>query len=236
MEIEGQLNPDERRLLTEAIRTASEKVNAVLEVGTWLGGGSTIHILRALEENDHGHLWGIEADESIYKRMINNIRAAGPEAIGRFTPLFGLSQDVIPRWIAEKGQDFQIDLAFLDGGNNPLEQIIEFRLIDPFMPVGGTLMTHDAKLRKGKWLVPYVSRLDNWESKLHDVSAEGLFFGKKIAALPSPNSLRSARLHLLRMRCEPAELAAALLPARICGVVLALLPRHLSLKLGEGRA
>jgi hypothetical protein len=168
--------------------------------------------------------------------MINNIRAVGPEAIGRFTPLFGLSRDVIPRWLAEKGRDFQIDLAFLDGGNNPLEQIIEFRLIDPFIPVGGTLITHDAKLRKGKWLVPYVSRLDNWESKLHDVSGEGLFFAKKIAALPSPNSLRSARLHLLRMRCEPAELAAALLPARICGVVLALLPRHLSLKLGEGRA
>jgi predicted O-methyltransferase YrrM len=138
MEVEGQLNPAERRLLTEAIRTASEKVNVVLEVGTWLGGGSTIHILRALEENNRGHLWGIEADESIYKRMINNIRAAAPEVIARFTPLFGLSRDVIPRWLAEKDRDFKIDLAFLDGGNNPSEQIIEFRLIDPYMPVGGS--------------------------------------------------------------------------------------------------
>jgi predicted O-methyltransferase YrrM len=235
MEVEGQLNPDERRLLTEAIRTASEKVNVVLEVGTWLGGGSTIHILRALEENNRGHLWGIEADESIYKRMINNIRAAAPEVIARFTPLFGFSRDVIPRWLAEKDRDFQIDLAFLDGGNNPSEQIIEFRLIDPYMPVGGILMTHDAKFRKGKWLVPYVSRLDNWDSKLYDVSVEGLFFAKKIAPHPSPSNLRSARSHLARMRFEPTEVAAALLPAKVCSLVLKLLPEKLRRGIAEGR-
>ena len=235
MEVEGQLNAAERRLLTEAILRESNKVQAVLEVGTWLGGGSTIHILRALEENNSGHLWGIEADESIYQRMIANIQAAAPEAIARFTPLFGLSQEVIPKWLAEEGQGFQIDLAFLDGGNNPSEQITEFRLIDPYIPLGGILVTHDAKLRKGKWLVPYVSRLDNWESKLHDVSAEGLFFAKKIAPDPSSKSLRSARLQLLRMRFAPAEVAAAILPAKVCGAVLRLLPRRLALKLGEGR-
>jgi len=29
-------------------------------LGTWLGGGSTLHILRALEQNGVGHLYGIE--------------------------------------------------------------------------------------------------------------------------------------------------------------------------------
>jgi predicted O-methyltransferase YrrM len=233
--IQGQLAPIERELIMATILGAPKKPKVALEVGTWLGGGSTIHILRALEENNEGHLWGVEADESIYKQMIANLQAAAPEALARFTPLFGFSQNVIPKWLAEKGPEFQIDLAFLDGGDNPMEQITEFRMIDRHLPVGGVLMTHDAKLRKGKWLVPYVSRLDNWESKLHDVSAEGLFYARKTAVNPSPASLRGARLHLFRMRLEPAELAAALLPAKVCGIVLRLLPRHVSLRLGQGR-
>jgi predicted O-methyltransferase YrrM len=233
--IQGQLAPIERELIVATILDAPKKPKTVLEVGTWLGGGSTIHILRALEKNAEGHLWGIESDESIFARMIQNIRAAAPEAARRFTPLFGFSQQVIPKWLAEKGEKFQIDLAFLDGGNNPIEQITEFRLIDSYIPVGGILMTHDAKLRKGKWLVPYVSCLDNWKSKLHDISAEGLFFAKKIAPNPSRERLRSARSHLLGMRFEPAEVAAALLPATICGFILKLLPTHLSKKLSDGR-
>lgn len=234
METEGQISPDERGLLTRAI-LAAPKVNTVLEIGTWLGGGSTVEILRALQQNNNGHLWGIEADAAIYEGMIETLKRAAPEAMARFTPLFGRSQKVIPKWIAEQGSDFQIDLAFLDGGNNPLEQITEFHLIDPRMPLGAILMTHDAKLRKGKWLVPYISRLDNWESKLYDVSDEGLFFARKSALHPSPNSLRSARSQLRRMRLAPAEIAAAILPAKICRVIFSLMPDKLTKRLAEGR-
>ena len=66
MAIEGQLNEAERRLITEAITGAAKKPLVAIEVGTWLGGGSTLHILRALEQNGTGHLLGIEADRSIY--------------------------------------------------------------------------------------------------------------------------------------------------------------------------
>ncbi len=235
MNIAGQLNKAERQLLTDAILNTPTKPKVVLEVGTWLGGGSTLHILQALEKNQCGHLWGIEADRSIYESMLANIRAALPAASARFTPLFGHSQKVIPEWLAQHGKDFQIDVVFLDGGNNPAEQITEFRAIDARMPPGGILMSHDAKLRKGKWLIPYMRSLDNWESQIHDVSAEGLFFARKIKPQPSAESLRVARAHLLRMRLEPAELAAAFLPAPICGAVLRLLPDRLSLKLGQGK-
>jgi predicted O-methyltransferase YrrM len=60
-EIEGQLSAKEREYLTNAVMGAPRPPRVVLEVGTWLGGGSTIHILRALEQNRQGHLWGIEA-------------------------------------------------------------------------------------------------------------------------------------------------------------------------------
>src|ERR1700677_2861908 len=113
-QIEGQLSLQERELLTSTIRDMPVKPRIVLEVGTWLGGGSTLHILRALHKNSEGHLWGVEASADIYERMIANISAAIPEAASRFTPLFGLSDDVLPKWLASLKPDDEIDLVFLD--------------------------------------------------------------------------------------------------------------------------
>jgi predicted O-methyltransferase YrrM len=234
MNIEGQLNDAERSLLTQGIITAPAKPKVVVEVGTWLGGGSTIHILRALEENEEGHLWGIEVDRSIYERMIANIQAAAPGCMARFTPLFGRSVDVIPRWLAEKGKELQIDFVFLDGGNNPAEQIEEFHLLDEYIPVGGQLIAHDAKMRKGKWLVPYLRLLDNWQVQLCDISEVGIMRAQKIAPQPSAVSRRAARMHLLRMRCNPVEIAAAILPSRICGFLLRLFPQRVARRLSDG--
>ena len=234
MAIEGQLNETERRLITEAITHAAKKPLIAVEVGTWLGGGSTLHILRALEQNGAGHLWGIEVDRSIYERMLANINAAAPVEAKRFTPLFGFSQDVLKQWKKEQPANTAVDFVFLDGGNNPREQIEEFELLDPLIPVGGQLMSHDAKVRKGRWLVPFVSQLDNWESKLCDGSELGLFYAKKIAAQPSPASLRVAKRHLFRQKCRPAEIAASYLPSSVCGFCLRLLPRKFSRRLSDG--
>ena len=162
-------------------------------------------------------------------------KPAAPEASARFSPLFGFSQNVIPEWLAGQPRDLAVDLAFLDGGNRPMEQIEEFQLLDPRIPVGGRLLAHDAKLRKGKWLVPYLAQLDNWKSEVRDVSTEGLLEAEKIAAHPSTDSLRRARSTLFRLRCDPAEVAAAVLPSSVCGFVLGLLPRGLSKRLSDGR-
>ncbi|HYR23438.1 MAG TPA: class I SAM-dependent methyltransferase [Chthoniobacterales bacterium] len=233
--IEGQLNEAERQVLTGAVLHATRNPRVVLEVGTWLGGGSTIHLLTALEQNGEGHLWGIEADKSIYDRMLENIRQGAPNALHRFTPLFGFSQDVIPEWLRQQGPRAIVDVAFLDGGNNPGEQITEFYLLEPFIPVGGRIFAHDARMRKGKWLVPYVCSLDNWRVRLHDVSEFGLMEAEKISPQPSTQSRRSARLRLLAMRCNPVEIAAAILPSSVCGFILRLLPRRLSVRLSDGR-
>ena len=167
---------------------------------------------------------GIEADRSTYERMIANLKVGAPEAVHRFTPLFGFSEKVIPQWLAEQPAGFAIDFAFLDGGNNPREQIAELRLIDNLVPVGGQVMAHDAKFRKAKWLVPYISRLDNWLTQLYDVSNEGLLYAQKIAPQPSPASLRAARRSLLKSRLQPVELAAAVLPSAFCGLVCRMVP------------
>jgi predicted O-methyltransferase YrrM len=234
-QIAGQLNAAERQLLTAAVSSGTRKPKVALEVGTWLGGGSTVHILEALQSNGVGHLWGVEADRAIYEQMIRNLDKAVPHALHRFTPLFGFSQKVIPQWLAKQGSGFEIDFAFLDGGNNPMEQVIEFQLVDPHMPVGAILMAHDAKLRKGKWLVPLLASLDHWQSEVHDISEEGLLRAQKVAPHPSKKSLKNARLALLKMRCAPVEIAAAITPRSICGFVLNLLPRRFSRSLSDGR-
>jgi predicted O-methyltransferase YrrM len=231
----GQLNAEERRILTAAILDADLKPQVVLEVGTWLGGGSTLHILRALQQNGEGHLWGVEADRSIYERMIANINTAAPEAVNRFTPLFGLSQDVIPNWLKELGPEAKIDVVFLDGGDNPMEQITEFKLLADRIPVGGRLLAHDAKLRKGKWLRPYLALLDNWEVRVHDVSTEGLLDAIKLGEYPSRESIREAEFALFKMRLQLVELVGRFLPKRICDLLLRIMPKKLRLRVSQGR-
>lgn len=233
--IDGQLSEVERQLLTEAIVGCPKKPEVAIEVGTWLGGGSTLHILRALERNATGHLWGVEANRSIYEQMLVNIRAAAPEAVARFTPLFGYSHDVIPQWIEDKAPNKNVDFIFLDGGNHPGEQVMEFHLLDKLIPIGGQLMAHDALVRKGKWLVPYVSLLDNWETRLYPDSSEvGLFHARKIALRPSQASQRAARAKLLRMRCSPLEIGAAIVPSPVCRLILKLLPSSVIKQLFRG--
>ena len=99
---------------------------------------------------------------------------------------------MLPRWLEEQGKGCLVDFAFLDGGNRPGEQIDEFRLLDPVIPVGGQIMAHDAKLRKGKWFVPYFSLLDHWKTTLHDSSEVGLLSAVKVAAKPSSESKNKA--------------------------------------------
>jgi len=232
--IAGQLNEAERRLIMETITQAAKKPLVVIEVGTWLGGGSTLHILRALEKNGCGHLWGIEADRQIYERMIANLKAGAPEALHRFTPLFGFSQQVIPQWLAEQPADLAVDFAFLDGGNNLMEQITEFRLIESRVPVGGQIMAHDANFRKAKFLVPFISRWDNWRTQIYDISNEGLLHAIKTAPQPSPASLKNARHRLLKSRLHPFDVAAAIMPSPLCGLICRLLPARAVLRLFAG--
>ncbi len=224
--IEGQLSQEERLLLTEAILQANPKPEIVVEVGTWLGGGSTLHILQALHKNGTGHLWGIEADPSIYERMLANIQKAAPEAAARFTPLFGTSDKVIPKLITEEGSNLRVDLAFLDGGDNPNEQILEFQQLDPLIPVGGQLMAHDARCRKGKYFVPFLQHLDHWRSQVHDSSEVGLLTATKIATRPSAQSLAAAEATLRKLRRQPSELLAPLFPSKLKATILKMLPRR----------
>ncbi len=231
--MEGQLNTAERAIINQWVNEL--KPERVLEVGTWMGGGSTLHILRALEANGKGHLWGIEASQSIYEQMIANITSAGNDLVARFTPIFGFSQNVIPGFLSDQGTDSEIGVVFLDGGDNPMEQVEEFQLLRDRIAVGGVLLSHDAKLRKGKWLVPYLRAHDNWQCKIHDVSAEGLFEARKISEHPSAVSATEAASVLPSLRMQPKELVGRLLPTPVINFLFKCLPRKLVISITQDR-
>jgi predicted O-methyltransferase YrrM len=234
--IEGQLNAAEREFLTKAILEAPVKPEIVVEVGTWLGGGSTLHFLRALQTNGTGHLWGVEAFKDIYEKMIANIRRGAPDAAARFTPLFGFSTQVLPQWLTGLPPGTEIDCAFLDGGDNPMEQIEEFQLLAGRIRLGGVLLAHDARTRKGKWLVPFLAELDNWESQVFDLSNYGLLRARKLRPEPTAASRQAAERKLKQLRREPVEWIARYTPSWLCGLILRLTPQNLRRKLIIGKA
>jgi len=206
-----------------------------VEVGTWLGGGSTLLILNYFVTSGSGHLWGVEADEEIYERMISNIGSAIPEALKHFTPLFGLSQKKLPEWIDSMGGELRIDFAFLDGGDSPGEQVDEFHLLDPHLGLGARLLSHDANYRKGKWFVPYIKSLDNYRVEVHQVSNEGLLAAVKIAAHASPESRREAEKILKECRREPVELLGRMMPRWLLRLAAGVLPTSIIRRYGQGR-
>lgn len=204
----------------------------ILEIGTYKGGGSTLTFLEALKRKNSGRLIGIEADPVVFAEMKANIALVDPGYFDFFEPISGFSQRVIPGLLTKYPH---FDLAFLDGGNNPREQIEEFELLKDAIPVGGFLFSHDANLLKGHWLVPYLSELDNWRVTIHQASEEGLLEAEKIRVTPSPASFRRAQKVLRWRMLSPVELATLLFPSSFKGFVLKLLPLKIRRRIGEGR-
>jgi len=228
--IESQLHPVEKQILGRKIDAINNPT--ILEIGTYKGGGSTLTFLEVLKRKRAGKLIGIEADPDVFAQMKANIALVDPGYFDFFEPISGFSQRVIPELLTAYPH---FDLAFLDGGNNPREQIEEFELLKDAIPVGGFLFSHDANLRKGHWLVPYLSELDNWRVTIHQASEEGLLEAEKIGTDPSPASLRRARSVLRGRMLSPVELATLLFPSSFKGFVLKLLPLKIRRRIGEGR-
>lgn len=228
--IESQLHLAEKQIFSR--RVDAMCAPTILEIGTYKGGGSTLTFLEALKRKNSGRLIGIEADPDVFAEMKANIASVDPGYFDFFEPISGFSQSVIPRLLAKHPR---LDLSFLDGGNNPREQIEEFELLKDAIPVGGYLFSHDANLRKGHWLVPYLSNLDNWRVTIHQDSEEGLLEAEKIGETPSPTSLKKARKILRGKMFSPVELATLVFPSSFKGFVLQLLPLKLRRRIGEGR-
>jgi predicted O-methyltransferase YrrM len=228
--IESQLHPGEKELLKRTL--AAFDAPKILEIGTYKGGGSTLTFLQVLKNKGRGKLFGVEAAESVFKEMKANISSVVPDYAELFEPIHGYSQVVIPSLLRRINR---FDLAFLDGGNNPREQIEEFALLKDAIPVGGFIFSHDANLRKGRWLVPYLMELDNWRTVVHHESEEGMLEAEKLHDHPSAESQSKAQARLRRLMMSPIEVATRFFPSSFKGAVLKLLPCGVRRRIGEGR-
>lgn len=228
--IESQLSQSEKAILRRAVETFASP--RILEIGTYKGGGSTLTFLEAIKSKGNGSLIGVEASAAVFAEMKANIESVDPDYYRFFEAIEGFSQQVIPE-ILKKVSAF--DIVFMDGGNNPREQIEEFELIKDAIPIGGYLFSHDANLRKGRWFVPYLLELDNWRATVHQVSEEGLLEAVKSADSPSAESSARATRCLQRCMRSPIEVATRFFPSSFKGAVLSLMPIKLRRRLGEGR-
>jgi predicted O-methyltransferase YrrM len=228
--IESQLSPSEKAILKQAVEAFTSP--RILEIGTYKGGGSTLAFLEAIKCRGNGSLIGVEASAAVFSEMKANIESVDPDYFRYFEAIEGFSQQVIPEILTRVSA---FDIVFLDGGNNPREQIEEFELIKNAIPVRGYLFSHDANLRKGRWFVPYLLELDNWQTTVHQVSEEGLLEAVKLADSPSAESSARAARCLQRCMRSPVEVATRFFPSSFKGAALRLMPYKLRRRLGEGR-
>jgi Methyltransferase domain len=234
VELEGQLNFAEREQIRAAVAQLLPKHPVCLEVGTYKGGGSTLQILQTLAAGD-GCLFGIEASPEIFREMKESLASREPVLCRRFNPVCGFSQKVIPALVAE-GKLSRVDFVFLDGGNNPREQMEEFFLLDPHMPLGSVLMAHDAFLRKGKWLRRFLPLLDHYRTEVLPISKEGLLVARKRALEPTIRGRIKAKLMLLLCQLSPLELAACWTPFQIRALIFRFLPPRWGARIADGRS
>ena len=167
--MEGQMTTAEREFLYNAVHTHLRDKNgaAVLEVGTWKGGGSTFQIANALSHINKGHiLYTCETDVGLYNEAVASYRNHPLDKHIFF--LNSPSNVLIEQLIGSK---IIPQFVFFDGPEDPEINLNDFKRLDEFLEVGAQFCMHDWDLdiridglvsTKAKLLRPYLESLKNW--------------------------------------------------------------------------
>jgi len=182
--------PEERRFLYEAVRERNPVV--ALEVGTWKGGGSTLHITSALYE--HGTwsarlLHTCEVDLNLFNEAVAAFENTHLRPYVNFN---NKPSTVLINELIQSGQASQLGFVFFDGPEDPELNINDFKLLDPHLPVGTYFCMHDWDLgtradglssTKATLIRPYLENLPTWQilSTLTAPASVGIVLAKKIA-------------------------------------------------------
>jgi predicted O-methyltransferase YrrM len=182
--MEGQLWPEERKFLHEAILVT--KPQLVIEVGTWKGGGSTLQIAEALRKNGFGHLMTCELDKALFEeanaiydnntwyKWVTCHNCASEELIKSC-----ISHGTIP------------DFLFFDGPDDPDTALNDLQIISPHLKVDSHFCMHDfittkrsdgLTALKAKRIRPYLEQSEEWElvGLLEEPISVGICLFKKV--------------------------------------------------------
>src|SRR4051794_20136052 len=121
----GQMWFEDRRVLYETVRRLRPR--RCFEVGTWMGGGSTLVIARALRENRFGKLHTIEVLDDVHREAVDRYRAHVPDLLPFVELHHGDYTEVFPRLIDEGGG---VDFFVLDGAEDGAQTLEQFNFFD----------------------------------------------------------------------------------------------------------
>jgi hypothetical protein len=174
----GQMWFEDRRVLYDVVRRVRPKV--CFEVGTWLGGGSTLVIARALQKNGFGHLHTIETDDWAYPRAVESYDRFAPQLKLLVTFHHGDYREIFPGLIDEAGT---VDFFVLDGAEDGQETLEQFHFFDAHSHPGTELFAHDWATEKARLVRPELETSRTWQ--ILEVAGQpksvGLAVARKVA-------------------------------------------------------
>jgi predicted O-methyltransferase YrrM len=148
---------EDRRVLYNLIRRIQPR--RCFEVGTWLGGGSTLVVATALSRNGHGVLHTIELDPEIAEQARSNYERRLPE-LGAYVRFHeGDYADVFPDVIGSEGG---VDLFILDGAEDAHQTMSQFRFFESYCRPGAIVVAHDWNTDKSAELRPNLETSLDW--------------------------------------------------------------------------
>jgi cephalosporin hydroxylase len=156
--LRGQLWYAERKLLYETIRKYRPAV--CFEIGTWMGGGSTLFVAQALHDNGAGILHTIEIDRKFYEEATSNYPRLLPHLQPHVAFHFGDYRVVYRETLSGVGQ---VDFLLLDGAENAEETLAQYQFFRPYFRSGSHLMAHDWNTAKCELLRGEMERTGEWE-------------------------------------------------------------------------
>ena len=110
-------------------------------VETGVGSGvSSMSILRALSENDHGHLFSIDLPTPNTRTLPDVGHLVPDELRSRWSLVLGPSRIELPNVLSRVGS---VDMFLHDSRHSYTNQVMEFRAVWPYLRKGGVLISDD---------------------------------------------------------------------------------------------
>jgi predicted O-methyltransferase YrrM len=155
--IPGQMYFEDRRVLFNAIRRLRPR--RCFEIGTWLGGGSTLVVARALAENGMGKLHTIEVQEDIHAQAVALYSKHLPELRPFVDFHQGDYRTVLPALLEQEGG---VDFFVLDGAEDGAQTLAQFEFFDAHSHEGTALFAHDWETEKAALVRPLLEGSNDW--------------------------------------------------------------------------
>jgi predicted O-methyltransferase YrrM len=156
--IPGQMWFEDRRVLFNAVREMRPR--RCFEIGTWLGGGSTLVVARALTRNGFGKLHTIEVEDDLHTQAKAFYAKYLPELLPFVEFHRGDYRTVFPDLIEREGG---VDFFVLDGAEDGAQTLAQFEFFAARSHAGTALFAHDWETEKAAEVRPLLESSEDWE-------------------------------------------------------------------------